>query len=345
MCTICASSVSAPTRSARMTSDPVPLTVAPMTRSGCSFFHRHRLAGHHRFVHGAGAFEDHAVHRHLLAGPDAQAIAGLHPIERHVFLGAVLAHAARGLRGEAEQRPDRRARLTARAQLEDLPEQHERDDHRRGLEVDGDVARLIAEGRGKQAREQRRDHAVGIGDAHAKADQREHVQAAVDERLPAAHEERPCAPEHDRRRQHEPKPAHIAGEGAPDRAAGPEGTHSSRRRRPESSAPCSPRTGASCRRAPRSRARPRPESSARASCRKSDSSRARRARSGDASGTSTSSRPALGAPAMAAPHEGTRGKEPKRTVPLETFEKKGQKGATIFAPLWEKRGIPNFAFF
>ncbi len=33
MSTICASSVSLPTRSARMMSEPVPFTVAPMTRS------------------------------------------------------------------------------------------------------------------------------------------------------------------------------------------------------------------------------------------------------------------------------------------------------------------------
>ena len=37
-------------------------------------------------------------------------------------------------------------------------------------------------------------------------DQREHVETAVDERRPAAHEERPAAPEHDRRRQRELDP-------------------------------------------------------------------------------------------------------------------------------------------
>ena len=34
--------------------------------------HRDRLAGDHRLVHRAAALDDDAVHRHLLAGPDAQ---------------------------------------------------------------------------------------------------------------------------------------------------------------------------------------------------------------------------------------------------------------------------------
>ena len=37
-------------------------------------------------------------------------------------------------------------------------------------------------------------------------DQREHVEVARHERLPAAHEERPAGPQHDRRRQHELQP-------------------------------------------------------------------------------------------------------------------------------------------
>jgi hypothetical protein len=37
ICTICDKSVSEPTRSARMTSEPVPFTVAPITRSPACF--------------------------------------------------------------------------------------------------------------------------------------------------------------------------------------------------------------------------------------------------------------------------------------------------------------------
>ena len=73
--TICASSVSLPTRSARITKLPVPLTVPPVTRSPGRFLDRHRLAGDHRLVDGARALEHDAVDRHLLAGPHAQPIA------------------------------------------------------------------------------------------------------------------------------------------------------------------------------------------------------------------------------------------------------------------------------
>jgi len=36
---------------------------------------RHRLAGHHRLVHGARAVDHHAIHRHLLPGPDSETVA------------------------------------------------------------------------------------------------------------------------------------------------------------------------------------------------------------------------------------------------------------------------------
>ena len=55
--TICASSVSLPTRSARMTKLPVPLTVAPVTLLAGRFLGRHRLAGDHGFIDRAVAFE------------------------------------------------------------------------------------------------------------------------------------------------------------------------------------------------------------------------------------------------------------------------------------------------
>ena len=44
--------------------------------------------------------------------------------------------------------------------------------------------------------------------ADAHADQREHVGAGVDDRMPHPMKERPAAPEHDRRRQHEAEPVH-----------------------------------------------------------------------------------------------------------------------------------------
>ena len=64
------------------------------------------------FLDGAGALEHDAVHRNLLARPDAQAIARLHLIERHVPLMAVVADTSRRFRREPEEGADRRASLS-----------------------------------------------------------------------------------------------------------------------------------------------------------------------------------------------------------------------------------------
>ena len=72
--------------------------------------HRHGLARQHRFVDAGTAVEDAAVDRYLLARPNAQPIAGVHVIERHVLFGAVRFDPPRGLRRKAKQLPDRRAR-------------------------------------------------------------------------------------------------------------------------------------------------------------------------------------------------------------------------------------------
>src|SRR5438874_102272 len=48
--------------------------------------HRHGLAGQHGFVQRGGAFEDDAVHRHLLAGADDDYFAGLDFFDRDVTL-------------------------------------------------------------------------------------------------------------------------------------------------------------------------------------------------------------------------------------------------------------------
>ena len=114
--------------------------------------------------------------------------------------------AARRLRREIEQRADGAAGLLARAQLQHLPEQHQHGDHGGGLEVDRRPRRPCRRARRKQAGRERRDEAVEIGGADAERDQAEHVEDAVDDRRPAAHEERPARPQHDRRREHELNP-------------------------------------------------------------------------------------------------------------------------------------------
>src|SRR3546814_3880226 len=60
-----------------------------------------------------------------------------------VLLGPVVAQPARGLGRELQQGLDRSRRLRARTQLQQLAEQRQRDDHRRGLEVHADAAVLV----------------------------------------------------------------------------------------------------------------------------------------------------------------------------------------------------------
>ena len=84
-----ASSVSAPTFSARMTSVPAVFIVAPTTRAPGVLLDRDRLAGDHRFVDVAPPFDHDPVDRDLLARPDAQQVADPNLLERHVDLAAV----------------------------------------------------------------------------------------------------------------------------------------------------------------------------------------------------------------------------------------------------------------
>ena len=82
----------------------MPLTVAPVTLSPASFS---TGIGSPVTIDSSTALRpsiDHAVDRHLLARPDAQQVADLDLLERHVFLAAVGAHAPRRLRREPEQR-------------------------------------------------------------------------------------------------------------------------------------------------------------------------------------------------------------------------------------------------
>ena len=93
MCTMRASSVSAPTRSARITSEPLPLTVAPVTLSPAAL-----ATGT-----GSPVIMDSSTRLapsstvpstgHLLARLHAQPVADRHALERHLFLGAVVAQA------------------------------------------------------------------------------------------------------------------------------------------------------------------------------------------------------------------------------------------------------------
>ena len=134
MATICASRVSEPIRSARMTKEPVPLTVPPVTLAEAFFFNGDGFAADHGLVNGAVAFEDDAVDGNLLARSNAQAISYLYLGERNIAL-AVCVQTARGLRCEIEQRAQGASSRAAGAQLQHLPEQDQRDDDHGRLEV------------------------------------------------------------------------------------------------------------------------------------------------------------------------------------------------------------------
>ena len=161
----------------------------------------HRLPGQHGFIDRAAPLDDLAVHRDLLARPDAQPIADLHLIESDLLVRAVRSDAPRGLRRKIDERPDRAACLFARPELEHLSEQDKGRDDRRRFEIDRDRAVGAAERGREQARRDGRHDAIGPGHADAQGDQREHVEIAGLERRKGSFEERPARPERHRRRE------------------------------------------------------------------------------------------------------------------------------------------------
>ena len=114
--------------------------------------HRHRFAGHHRFIERRAAFEHDAVDRHLVAGTHAQPVADLDGVERDLLVAAVILHAARRLRREIEQGADGAGGRLARAQFQHLAEQHQHGDDGGRLEIDGDRAVGVAEGGREEVR-------------------------------------------------------------------------------------------------------------------------------------------------------------------------------------------------
>ncbi len=168
---------------------------------------RNRLAGDHRLIHRRGALLDGAVHRDLLAGPNAQAVARLHLLERSIALAAVGEDDAGGLGREAEEGADRVAGAGAGAKLEDLPEQDQRGDDGGGLEVHRDTA-VHPERLREDPGSYRRHQGVSERGAGADRDQREHVEPPGHNRAPSADEERGPAPQHDRSRECELQPRH-----------------------------------------------------------------------------------------------------------------------------------------
>ena len=96
--------------------------------------------------------------------------------------------------------------VASRAQFQHLSEKDEHRDHRGRLEVDRNGPAVSAKRLREEVRRDGPDDAVEIGHARAHRDQGEHVEIARDQRLPAAHEERPACPKDDGRGEHKLDP-------------------------------------------------------------------------------------------------------------------------------------------
>ena len=101
---------------------------------------RKRFACDHGFIDGARSLENDPIDRYLLARPHPEPVSRPHAFEGDVFFDPVLSRDPRGLGREIEEGPERLACLTARTQLQDLPEKNESGDHSRGLEIHGNLS-------------------------------------------------------------------------------------------------------------------------------------------------------------------------------------------------------------
>ena len=110
---------------------------------------------------------------------------------------------------------------------ENLPQKDQCHDHGGRFEIDRRFSVVVAKRCRERARHEARDQAVDICSAGADRDEREHVEAAIDDRGPAALEEWEAAPENHGRRQRELDPVNRAhGEEFLDGLAGDQVGHS-----------------------------------------------------------------------------------------------------------------------
>src|SRR5215471_19967813 len=163
--------------------DQPACTVHCTTRDGLpgDLLDRDWLAGDHRFVYSTCALQHNSVHWYLLARAHAQAIAWLDMVEGHILFTPVVTETTRRFRCQAEQSLDSAARLTPRAQFEDLPQQDQRRNDRSRLKVYSHCTTVCAQGSRKETRHERRKDAVDIGSPGTNRDECEHIQAAIDE--------------------------------------------------------------------------------------------------------------------------------------------------------------------
>ena len=120
--TIWARVVSGPTRSARITNDPLVLSVAPITPSPARLVDRDRLAGEHRLVHRGRAVDDDAIDGKPIAGPHPQQVTDDDLADGHVAV-ATRAQDACCRRPQLEKAAHGTRGLSLGACLEPPPEQ------------------------------------------------------------------------------------------------------------------------------------------------------------------------------------------------------------------------------
>jgi hypothetical protein len=162
--------------------------------------HRQALAGQHGFVGRGCAFDDRAINRHRLAGADHEHVARDQRRHRHVDQFGDIANSplnAGRLRLQFRQRLDRGRGPGLGPRLEDLAQQHQRDDRGRGFEIHVLVVQVPG----------RDDDAVGPGHAGAQRHQHVHVAGAAADGVEAADVEAPANPELHWRRQQQLQPA------------------------------------------------------------------------------------------------------------------------------------------
>ncbi|MNV25133.1 hypothetical protein D3C71_1162190 [compost metagenome] len=166
--------------------------------------HRQRFAREHRFVDFGLPFEHARIGRHAFAGTHGEPVADHHLGQRHVAFLAACVDQVRHFGPQLLQRADRRGGLALGARLEPLAQQHQRDHHRRGFEVQvrhHAVPRMLAGG-GAPPQPQRQAE----GRAGAQRHQQVHVAGAGLGRMPARAVETRAEPELHRRREQQLHP-------------------------------------------------------------------------------------------------------------------------------------------
>ena len=167
----------------------------------------HGFSRHHRLVHRAPSVEHFAVYRHGLSRPDAKAVSGSNGFKRHIPFASI----GRDQTGAVLGARSRSARIAPSClcpcpKLKHLPQENQDGDDGSRLEINRHRAAAHTEFGGKGARKEGGGDTVEPCDAGPHGNEREHVEVSRLERLPAALEKGPAAPQDNRRGQSQLQP-------------------------------------------------------------------------------------------------------------------------------------------